>query len=623
MTAVTTNVVPAGRSVSRRTFIGLLSAAGLGALVPARLAQGAVLGTDMLPPGYVASYPDGVMAGDPAPDGAVIWTRLARPAVAGDIPVLWEVATDATFGAVVAGGAATAVADDGYSVKVGVDGLGPDRWYHYRFTAGDVVSRAGRLRTAPAPGCLPERLTFAWVSCQQRSSLYVAHRAMTNEPDLDFVMHLGDYVYVSDGGTISVEQYRGRYEVWKSDPLLQDLQAHLPTVAMWDDGEFYNGVDRTGDPVRLAAARKAWLEHFPVIAPDDDPDLVYRQFAWGDLADIFMLDLRQYRDPAVDATNTTTPEGSVIFDPDRTNLGAGQKQWFKDGLGASIGRWRLVGNSYNFGVWRLEDLDQEWPRPAGVHPNEGNYAPNEAWDDYWAERKELLEFVRDNDIANFVSVSGHTHIWIAGTLNPDVDDPTSADVGFDFTCGSLTADPDLIRQLISGGTPAEAAYALFQSVADASRTVNPWQAYLNFVNHGYAMATVTSDAMVVEFKAVDTFDPDATPFLLARFTVPSGSTTMVSEVFEAPCFECAAGPNGTPSIPVDQPDNVACAAEPPPDTTTTTPTSTATTSTTATSSTSPSLASPDGPVPAASRADEGLGTSGAAGAVSARPRFTG
>jgi len=615
------NVVPVGRAVSRRTFVGLLSAAGLGALVPVSLAQGAVLdATSALPPGYVPSYPDGVMAGDPRPDGSVIWTRLATPAAVADLPVLWEVATDDTFASVVAGGSATAVAADGYTVKVPVDGLDADRWYHYRFTTGAVVSRPGRLRTAPEPGCLPDRLTFAWVSCQQRSSLFVAHRAMTQEPDLDFVVHLGDYVYVSDGGTITVDQYRDHYQLWRTDPLLQDLQAHLPMVAMWDDGEFYNGVDRTGDPTRLAAARKAWLESFPVISPDPDADVVHRQFSWGELADLFMLDLRQYRDPAVDATNTTTPEGAVIFDPGRTTLGADQKAWFLDGLGASEGRWRLIGNSYNFGVWRIEDLDQEWPRPPGVHPNEGVYAPNEAWDDYWAERKELLEYVRDNDIENFVSVSGHTHIWMAGTLNPDVDDPTSADVGFDFTCGSLTADPDLIRQLVAGGWTPEAAYEAFGTIAAGSIGVNPWQAYLNFINHGYAMATVTPDEMVVEFKAVNTFDPDATPFLLARFTVPTGSTTMTTEIFDAPCFECAAGPDGTPATTVDLPDST-CAAEPPPSTTTTTTTEPPPTSSTTTSTpTPPGSGSTATTAPGAAPA---VGDAGAARPVTAPPRFAG
>ena len=405
---------------------------------------------------------------------------------------------------------------------------------------------------------------------------------MTEEPDLDFLMHLGDYVYVSDGGTITLDDYRNRYELWKSDPLLQDLQAHVPIVAMWDDGEFYNGVDRTGDPARLAAARKAWFEHFPVIpptdAPDGDPDLVYRRFSWGALADLFMLDLRQYRDPAVEATTHDHARGrghlrARPHRPRRRPRSSGSRT----GWTASAGQWRLVGNSYNFGVWRLQDLDNEWPRPPGVHPNEGNYAPNEAWDDYWAERKELLEFVRDNDIDNFVSVSGHTHIWIAGTLNPDVDDPTSADVGFDFTCGSLTADPDVIRQQVESGSTAEAAYGLFQAVAAASTTINPWQAYLNFVNHGYAMATVTPESMVVEFKGINTFDPDAQPHLLARFTVPTGSTTMISEIFDAPCYDCVAGPAGTPGTSVDQPDDETCRTEPPPSTTSTTtgPTTTA------------------------------------------------
>jgi hypothetical protein len=108
------NVVPAGGSVSRRRFLELAAGAGAtAALVPLLTASRgadaarAAAGQD-LPPGYVPSFPDGVIAGDPVPDGTVIWTRLGVPAAPADLPVMWEVATDDTFADIVAGGDATA-----------------------------------------------------------------------------------------------------------------------------------------------------------------------------------------------------------------------------------------------------------------------------------------------------------------------------------------------------------------------------------------------------------------------------------------------------------------------------------------------------------------------------------
>ena len=170
------------------------------------------------PPGVPdpAPFLDGVMAGDPAPDGSVIWTRVAAPVDGTDVAVLWTVADDAGFATLRAGGLALATAATGHTVTVPVGGLEPDRWYHYRFEAAgpggaQVASRTGRLRTAPAPGASPDRLRFAFASCQQiNDSWFVAHRAAAAEPDLDFFMHLGDYVYVSDTGTLTARGLPGR-----------------------------------------------------------------------------------------------------------------------------------------------------------------------------------------------------------------------------------------------------------------------------------------------------------------------------------------------------------------------------------------------------------------------------
>ena len=219
------------------------------------------------PPGVPdpAPFLDGVLAGDPAPDGSVIWTRVAAPPGGADVPVLWTVAEDAGFTTLRAGGLAVASASGGHTISVAVTGLDPDRWYHYRFEAAgpdgvQVASRTGRLRTAPAPGSSPDRLRFAFASCQQiNDSWFVAHRAAAAEPDLDFFMHLGDYVYVSDTDTQSLDDYRDAYRRWRRQPYLRDLHAALPVVAMWDDGEVYNGVYATDDPQRLEHAKQAWF----------------------------------------------------------------------------------------------------------------------------------------------------------------------------------------------------------------------------------------------------------------------------------------------------------------------------------------------------------------------------
>jgi alkaline phosphatase D len=534
--ALTTDLLRGAGPVSRRRFLEMVGGAGAG-LVAGTLAwpdrAGARPAGSTLPPGYVPTFPDGVMCGDPRSDGALIWARLGAPSGGEPLALVWEVAPTPDFATIAAGGLVEATASTNWGVHIPVDGLAADRWYHYRFVIGGVASPAGRLRTAPAAGATPDRLRFAYASCQQRNrSHYVAHRAIAEEPDLDFFMHLGDYIYVSDGGTLTLADYRERYATFKSNAFLQQVQQTVPLVAMFDDGEFYNGVDSTGDPVRLAAAHQAWFETMPVVGPPGDPSRAYRRFAWGDLADLFMLDVRSYRVPAVDATDTTTPEGSVALDDGRSTLGAEQRAWLLDGLAGSSARWRLLGNPYNMAMARIADLDPGPPRPPGVRPGEGNYFPNEAWDDYSWERRRILEHIRDEDIPNVLSFSAHTHVWIASHMSPDPDDPNQPVVAYDFTTGSLTADPDVLE----GAADVEAGIAQYLALARASAVINPWHTFVDFLRFGYALVTVEPCATTVEFKAIDVYDPTADPLVLARFRVHTDVADMETEFFATPAW---------------------------------------------------------------------------------------
>lgn len=531
------NVLAGRGPVDRRRFLALLGVAGAGAVVGLRaLADDgpSPSSAPSVPPGYEPAWPDGVIAGDPLPSGTVIWTRLAPEATAAAVPVTWEVGTDDTFTTIVAGGNATADAAADYTVKVPVSGLPADTVLAYRFLVGDSAGPVGRLRTAPGEGATPGRLRFGWASCQQQnSSLYVSQQRAAAD-DLDFFMHLGDYVYVSDDDDLTLADYRNRYHSFKANPLLQELQAAVPLVPMWDDGEFYNGVDRTGPPDRLDAAKQAWFEAMPVIAPPEDDEQSYRRFSWGDLADVFMIDVRSYRDPAVDETDTRTRAGGRMLAEGRTTLGAAQRAWLLDGLAGSTATWKIIGSSYNLSMLRILDFDEPWPRPAGVRPGEGLYVENEAWDDYHAERQEVLAFVRDNGIDNVVFVSGHTHTWFASHLTPDLDDPDAPVVAFDFTTGSQTADPDLVRD----EPDPRAAAADWTDLALQLTNGSDHLTYANLINFGYSTMQVEACAVTVEFKAFDVYDPEAEAVTLARFRVADGADAMETEIFDIPCLSC-------------------------------------------------------------------------------------
>ncbi|MFM8409701.1 MAG: alkaline phosphatase D family protein, partial [Alphaproteobacteria bacterium] len=406
-----------GHAMPRREFLRLLGLATGGIAVAAAVPAGAALAPPVANP-----FPDGIKSGDPRPRRATVWTRVAASS-ADPVDVLWSVAEDAAMQNVVRGGTVQAVAEHGHAITVKVQGLEPDRWYHYRFETGGTASVTGRLRTAPGEASSPARLRYAFASCQQRTkSYYVAHRAIAEE-GVDFLLHLGDYVYVSDGGTITLDDYRSVWRTFHSNQLLQDMHAQVPLVAVWDDGEFYNGVDRTGDQDRLAAARQAWFEAMPV--PANAEDRIHRSLRWGTLAEMFVLDTRQYRDPAIpsnssfagiiDAKDTLLPPCDQMFAPGRTTLGQAQRTWLKKGLAARAATWPIIASSYDMSPWKFEDRDTPELRAQNpnLQRNGGLYVSNEAWDDYQWERRRLMKFIARRDVRNVLVSSAHTHFYRA------------------------------------------------------------------------------------------------------------------------------------------------------------------------------------------------------------------
>jgi alkaline phosphatase D len=186
------------RATDRRDF--LRRSAGFGAIW---------LGLDNLPAPRsqrLRAYPFtlGVASGDPWPDGAVLWTRLAPDPMApgGGMPaapvdVRWEVAADEAFSRIAASGTATARPEWAHSVHVELENLEADRVYWYRFIADGEASPVGRTRTMPPRTASPEEIRFAFASCQHYEQGYFTALRHLSEEDLRFVVHLGDYIYES------------------------------------------------------------------------------------------------------------------------------------------------------------------------------------------------------------------------------------------------------------------------------------------------------------------------------------------------------------------------------------------------------------------------------------------
>ncbi len=146
------------------------------------------------------------------------------------VAVRWELATDESMREIVQRGEVTATAQWAHSAHVEVAGLQPNRPYWYRFSAGDAQSPIGRARTAPNEAAPLDRLRFSFASCQHyETGYYYAYRDMIAE-EQDLIVHLGDYIYEGaaqkgrlrshiGGEIISLEDYRNRYALYKSDAI--------------------------------------------------------------------------------------------------------------------------------------------------------------------------------------------------------------------------------------------------------------------------------------------------------------------------------------------------------------------------------------------------------------------
>ncbi len=206
--------------------------------------------------------------------------------------VRWVVAADPAMKSIVARGEGPTAAARDYTVKVDVTGLLPSTTYYYRFEIDGARSPTGRTRTLAAGAATRVRLGV--VSCSNYPFGYFnAYGALAKRPDLDAIVHLGDYIYeYANGGygdglplgrvpspdkeIVALADYRQRHAQYKTDPDLQEVHRQHPFIVVWDDHELtnnawhggaenHNPAEGEGDWfVRRNAAVQAFFEWMPI-----------------------------------------------------------------------------------------------------------------------------------------------------------------------------------------------------------------------------------------------------------------------------------------------------------------------------------------------------------------------
>ena len=218
---------------------------------------------------------------------------------------------------------------------------GQDIFYRIRFedhSSPTITSepQIGRFRTAPNER---RSVSFVWSGDtagqgwgidEARGGMRTYATMLRNRPD--FFIHSGDHIYADcpiraeqklPNGEIwrnivtedksevarTLAEFRGNYKYNLLDRNVRAFNADVPMFAQWDDHEVTND----WCPGEAAAARgsiairafsqltargaRAFHEFMPMRETQAEAGRVYRRISYGPLLDVFMLDMRTYRQP--------------------------------------------------------------------------------------------------------------------------------------------------------------------------------------------------------------------------------------------------------------------------------------------------------------------------------------
>jgi alkaline phosphatase D len=376
----------------------------------------------------------GIASGDVSADAAVIWARADRPA-----RMQVDCSTVESFGKIIASSSSNASPESDFTSKLLLDGLpaGQDIFYRVRFTDFDTggfsgETLVGRFRTAPTE---QRSVSFVWSGDTAgqgwgidpaRGGMRTYRTMLANRPD--FFIHCGDHIYADcpieaqlklpDGGVWrnvvteeksvvaqSLAEFRGNYKYNLLDENLRAFNAEVPMLAQWDDHEVTNdwsplgtadvtGYAEDGTSRLVAQASRAFHEFMPIRTVSAAAGRVYRKVSYGPLLDVFLIDMRSYRD----STFNKRGDGN-----DACILGTAQLAWLKRELAASNATWKVIAADMPIGVISEDAIAL------------GDGPP----DRRECEIADLLSFMKRAGIRNTVWLTADMHYTAAHRYDPN------------------------------------------------------------------------------------------------------------------------------------------------------------------------------------------------------------
>ncbi|KOY34217.1 alkaline phosphatase D family protein [Vibrio parahaemolyticus] len=519
------------------------------------------------------SFEHGVASGDPTQTQVIIWTRVTT--AASYVDVSWQVASDMEFSNVVQSGVFPTDTGRDFTVKVDVQNLNANSQYYYRFMVGEMMSEVGQTQTLPEDGV--EKASMAVVSCANYPAGYFhVYREILNQHEqspFDVVLHLGDYIYEYGAGgyasedatalgrepskgteCITLDDYRKRYAQYRQDADLQALHAKLPMIAVWDDHElandtWKNGAENHQDDEgrfidRRAAAAAAWTEWLPVRENTFSNMLIYRQFSFGNLVNLMMLDTRLVgRDKPLDYFSLSAPTMEAIGglvaqsrSADRELLGTEQLAWLMNEFNTHDAKWNVLGqqvlmsrmelpSSVMTAMFQLFTSTEEKKTEALLAVNTAitGYLADpsadpislpynlDAWDGYYVEREKVYQLAKASS-GNFVCLAGDTHNAWASELKDVSNNP----IGVEFATSSVSS-PGLEEYLaLDPVAIAQMEYTLPHLVSELQ--------WADIKQRGFMRVTFTADAAQSTWYLVSTIKDKKYQVMTKSASTTNGTT---------------------------------------------------------------------------------------------------
>jgi alkaline phosphatase D len=451
------------RQFSRRRFIQSSLIVGASAALPP-IAQKRVFATapaiitaDAMRP----KIPYGVMSGEVSGNRAVIWSRADRPS-----RMVVEYALESNFAQAkrVLGAVVDSTSD--FTGRLSLLGLPTDRPVFYRVQFQDLDQP--KALSEPVLGQLQipssqQNIFFAWGGDTAGQGwginpsfggmkIYETMRQLKPQ----FFIHSGDNIYADgpivaevklDDGSIwqnrttpekskvaeALNEFRGNYTYNLLDENIRRFNAEVPLLVQWDDHEVRNNwyptqiLDDARYSVKNVAllaqrAKQAFLEYSPLPANLVNTGKVYRSFQYGQLLDIFMLDMRSYR-------GANSPNRQATASAETAFLGNQQIRWLKQQLKQSKATWKVIAADMPLGLIVRDGATDFENLANGDGPALGREL----------ELADLLQFIKQQSIKNVVWLTADVHYAAAHYYDPSKAQFQNFDGFWEFVAGPLNS----------------------------------------------------------------------------------------------------------------------------------------------------------------------------------------